>query len=130
MSLGREQAAEMGRLVVRQYGLNLKGEPVAVSMMYRAQQTAIVAGFRKLHLYVELNEEKGDLTDAELRAALDTRQPPDATRAAARHLIEHPPRERVWVTHGLLIATLCQELEVYQDERFTPKFCEVRELPL
>lgn len=129
MPLGREQAAEMGRLLVRGHGLHLVAEPVAVSMMRRAQETAVIAGFRKLHLYSELNEVKGDLTDIELRTAIDARRPPEATRAAAQNLIEHPPEERIWVAHALLIATLCQELGVYQDERFIPKFCEIRELP-
>lgn len=130
MSEGREQASELSELLVRDFGIELADEPVAVSMMRRAQETAIVAGFRKLHLYPELNEEKGEMTDAETRIALETRRPPEATLTVARLLIEQPPTERIWVTHALLIATICQELGVYQDERFTPKFCEVRELPL
>jgi phosphohistidine phosphatase SixA len=128
MKRGREQASTIGEFISDNYGINLASEPVAVSMMRRTQETAIVAGFRKLSLYPELNEEKGGMTDEETRIALDTRRPPEATIAAARLLLEQPPEEMVWVTHALLIATMCQELGVYQDYRFTPKFTEIREL--
>lgn len=130
MPKGREQAAALGERLIEVYNLDLSSEPVAVSMLRRTQETAIVAGFRWLHLYPELNEEKGGLSDPEVRAALQTRQPPEATIQAARHLIEHPPQEKVWITHALLIAALCRELGVYQDARFTPIFCEERILPI
>lgn len=130
MPQGRDQAAELGEKLANEYGLDVVTEPVAVSMMRRTQETAIVAGFRWLHLYPELNEEKGGSKDEDMRAVLHERRPPAATRKAAQYLIANPPKERVWVTHALLIATLCQELGVYQDARFTPRFCEIRELPL
>jgi hypothetical protein len=130
MPIGREQAAEMGRKLVAEYSIKIASEPVAVSMMRRTQETAIVAGFRKLSLYPELNEEKGGLSDVAIVEALRTRRPPEAARKAARFLLEHPPQEKIWVTHGLLIATLCQELDMYKNERFTPRFCEIRELPI
>ena len=130
MPQGRDQAHELGERLANEYSFDIVTEPVAVSMMRRTQETAIVAGFRILHLYPELNEEKGGMSDAETRQALSERRPPEATVGAARYLIEHPPREKVWVTHALLIATMCQELGIYQSERFTPRFCEIRELPL
>ncbi len=130
MPQGKEQATDLGGRLASEYGFDVINEPVAVSMMRRTQETAIVAGFRWLHIYPELDEEKGGMTDEGTREALTTRRPPAATREAAQYLIATPPKERVWVTHALLIATLCQELGVYQDERFTPKFCEIRELPL
>lgn len=130
MPAGREQAVALGERLVKEYDIDLANEPVAVSTMRRTQETAIVAGFRELNLYPELNEEKGSMTDSETKDALTAKRSPIAAITAARLLIEHPPAEKVWVTHALLIATICQELGVYQDERFTPKFCEVRELPL
>lgn len=130
MPKGRRQASELGGILAVKYGIELASEPVAVSMMRRTHETAIAAGFRKLSLYPELNEEKGGLPDAEIVHALETRRPPAATIAAARNIIENPPAEKVWIAHALLIATICQELGVYQNERFTPKFCELRELPL
>ncbi len=130
MPAGKEQAAELGRKLVAEYSIQIATEPVAVSMMRRTQETAIAAGFRKLAIYPELNEEKGGYSDVDIAEALRTRQPPEATKKAARFLIEHPPQEKIWVTHALLIATLCLELDIYKDERFTPRFCEIRELPI
>ena len=130
MPKGRDQATLLGANLETTYGVDLFYEPVAVSMMRRSQETAIVAGFRKLSLYPALNEEKSGMSDDETRVALETKNPPDATRIAARLLIEHPPEEMVWVTHALLIATLCQELDVYVGDRYTPKFCEIRELDI
>ena len=130
MPAGREQAIKLGGRLVDMLNIQLINEPVAVSTMRRSQETALLAGFRQLTAYPELNEEKGGLSDAEIAEALKMRQPPEATRNAARQLIQNPPIERIWVTHALLIAALCQELGVYQDERFTPKFCEIRELPI
>jgi hypothetical protein len=130
MEDGEVQAAAMGVLLHDTFGIDFANEPVAVSMMRRTQETAIVAGFRKLSIYPELNEEKGGLSDSEIRIALDSKQPPEATKKAARLLIENPPSEIVWVTHALLIATICQELGAYTNERFTPRFCEIRELPI
>jgi broad specificity phosphatase PhoE len=130
MPIGREQATTLGRKLVAEYSIKLASEPVAASAMRRAQETAILAGFQRLSIYPELNEEKGGFSDADIVEALKTRRPPEATRKAARYLIEHPPQEKIWVTHALLIATLCQELDAYKSERFTPRFCEIRELPI
>jgi len=130
MPQGREQAAELGRLLVIEHGIDINNETVAVSMMRRSQETAIVADFRWLHIYPELNEEKGGMTDDETRESLLSKRPPEATIKAARFLIENPPKEKVWVAHALLIATICQELGVYTNERFVPRFAELRELPI
>jgi phosphohistidine phosphatase SixA len=130
MQIGKDQAIKLGKKLVDTYGLEIMSEPVAVSTMRRAQETAIVAGFSTLTVYPELNEEKGGLSDTAIAETLRLRIPPEATRKAARFLLEHPPEEKVWITHALLIATLCQELGIYTDERFTPKFCEIRELPI
>jgi len=130
MPAGRDGAVILGRQLVAEFGIQVSSEPVAVSMMRRSQETAIVAGFRKLHLYPELNEVKGGLSDSEISAALAQKRPPQATHDAARYLLEHPPEEGIWVTHALLIASLCQQLGVYQSARFIPKFGEVRRLQI
>jgi broad specificity phosphatase PhoE len=83
MPLGREQAAAKGELLIAEYGMQIPEQSVAVSMMRRSQETAIVAGFRKLCLYPELNEEKGGLDDTDVRNALLTRRPPEATIKAS-----------------------------------------------
>lgn len=130
MPLGEQQAIELGKRLTNDYSFDVTTEPVAVSMIRRTQETAIVAGFRRLHIYPELNEEKGGLSDIDVRVALDERRPPEATRRAAQLLIDHPPKEKIWIASAFLIATICQELGVYQSTRFTPRFCEIRELPL
>lgn len=130
MPQGREAAPEIGERLEREYGFVIADQVVATSMMRRTQETAIAAGFRWLHVYPELNEEKGGLPDNEIREALTARTPPEATVQAAHALIENPPQEPIWFAHGLLIATLCQELEVHQDQRFVPRFGEIRELPI
>lgn len=127
---GREQATDLGRLLVVKYGIELNTEPVAVSMLRRTQETAIVAGFRHLSLYPELNEEKGGLTDEEVRAALLARYSPPATVDAVRKIIEDPPKEDVIIMHAYLIAAMGDVLGLYTDERFTPRFGEVREFPI
>ncbi|HUD06867.1 MAG TPA: phosphoglycerate mutase family protein [Candidatus Saccharimonadales bacterium] len=132
MPKGREQSSELGGLLAVRFGIDVATEPVAVTMMRRTQETAIIAGFRRLSIYPELNEEKGGLSDEQVREALAARRPPEATINAAKSIIEKPPIEKIWITHAFLIAAICQELGVYTDEseRFTPRFCEVRELPL
>lgn len=130
MPLGREQAARMGGLIVAQYGFDPSATPVAASELRRSQETAEIAGFIDLHIYPALNEEKGELGDLEVRQAITSRKSPEATVSAARYLIEHPPKEEIWITHAYLVATICQELGVYTNARFIPKFGELRELPL
>ena len=130
MPLGRLQAVKLGETFVYKYGIDVSNESVAVSEARRTQETATVASFRKLHVYSALNEEKGGLSDHEIRTAINERRPPDAARRAARLLIENPPQERMWVFHALLSAAVCQELGVYQDAKFILGFCEIRELPI
>jgi broad specificity phosphatase PhoE len=130
MEAGRIQAISVGNQLEEDFGIDRETDIVAVSTMLRTQETAVVAGFHKISIYPLLNEEKGNLADEEVRAAIDTKRPPELTRKAARFLIENKLPEKVWISHGLLIATICQELGVYTNERFTPRFGEIRELPL
>ena len=130
MHAGVEQATQLGEFLTEKFGIVVQDEPVAVSEMLRTQETAIFAGFRILTIYPELNEEKGGLSDAAVRKALNTRHSPEAVIRAARLIIENPPTENVLITHAFVIATICKELGVYGSLRFHPKFCEVRELPL
>lgn len=129
-SQGIEQAEDLGLLFQSEFGINVAEEAVAVSAMKRSQETATNAGFVDLTIYSELDEVKGSLTGEEIRAAIGNKMPPEATRLAARRIIENPPEQRVWVSHGLLISAICFELGIYEENRFIPKFCEVRELPL
>lgn len=102
---------------------------VAVSSMLRTQETACSAGFIRQVSYPVLDEVRlADL--AETRRAIDAERVPDAALAAAALVLEDPPAQRVWFTHGLLIAALCATLGVPPGARFIPRFCEIRELPL
>ncbi len=130
MPEGWEQSAKMGRVLEDNYGIDVTTEPVAVSTLLRTQETAIGAGFENLIVYSCLDEEKGTMNDIETRWALDHRLSPEATIKAARYIIANTPEERVIITHAYIIATICQQLGLYTDAKFTPKFCEIRELPL
>lgn len=130
MADGWEQAVIMGQRLNSDFGVDTSTESVAVSTLLRTQETAIGAGFRNLVIYPCLDEEKGGMTDSETRWALDHRLSPEATIKAARFIIANPPEERVVITHAYIIATICNELGLYLDKKFTPKFCEIRELPL
>ncbi|MEV6768734.1 phosphoglycerate mutase family protein [Nocardia sp. NPDC051030] len=128
MVLGHQQARAVGVRLRDRYGLAPDIE-VAVSTMLRTQQTARSAGFIRQTVHPALDEVR--LTDlAETRRAIDAEELPEAARAAAARVLERPPAQRVWFTHGLLIAALCAALDLPSASRFIPRFCEIRELPL
>ena len=130
MEHGREQARLLGKTLAESFGIIPDGKQVATSEMARTQETAREAGFQHLSTYAILNEVSHGMELTDLRAALDKRQLPPAAIEAAEAILETPPSEDVWFTHGLVIASLCQVLGAAQDERFIPRFCEVRELPI
>jgi hypothetical protein len=55
--------------------------------------------------------------------------PAEAIKVAEK-LLANPPRERIWVTHGLVIAALLQELGKLEPDTFIPGFCEIIEIEL
>lgn len=130
MPKGRLRAPAIGQQLVSDYGVILNEEVVATSMMRRTQETAVAAGFRWLHLYECLNEEKGGLSNSEILHAISDRNPPTMTQQVVDAILHNPPAERIWFTHGLIIATLCQKLGVHQEKRFIPRFGEIRELEI
>jgi broad specificity phosphatase PhoE len=127
---GRAQAKNLGQCFTRICGIDLTAIPVAVSELLRSEETAIEAGFRVRITNPLLNEVASGLREEEYKHAKETRTLPEAAREAAVRLLESPPAESVWIAHGLLIAGLCDVLQVAQDRSFIPKFCEIRELPL
>jgi hypothetical protein len=127
---GRAQAKDLGRCLAELYGVDLAETPVAASELFRAPETAIEAGFRKIVINPLLNEVASGLTDAEYKEAKEARELPQSAREAAMRVLDSPPPEGIWIAHGLLIAGLCDVLQVAQDQRFIPKFCEIRELPI
>lgn len=131
MERGIEQARQLGVHLTENFGVYVRPLfPVATSGMLRTQQTAREAGFALLNTYANLNEVDHGIELTELRLMLDRQVLPDTALRAAEALISDPPQESIWFTHGLVIASLSQILGVAQDQRFIPRFCEVRELPI
>jgi hypothetical protein len=130
MELGREQARNLNIVLSIEYGIDVIDTPVATSELRRAQETAERAGFRKMLIYPALNEVAHGIALQGLREMLDQKQLPGVALEAARVILEEPPAQRIWVTHGLIIAGLCQMLDVAREARFIPRFCEIRELPI
>lgn len=104
---------------------------VAVSSMLRTQQTASAMGLHRQIIYPELREVPHGIEPLRLRTMLDAGELPDTALQTAERILENPPREEIWFTHGLVIAGLCKVLGVsHGDWRLIPRFCEIRELPL
>ncbi|MCA9308779.1 histidine phosphatase family protein [Candidatus Saccharibacteria bacterium] len=102
---------------------------VATSELLRTQETAHEAGFTNIARYAILNELTTELSLKELTATLEHKIVPHAGIHRAEEILSNPPSEIVWFTHGLVIASLCEVLGVSQD-RFIPRFCEIRELDI
>lgn len=130
MQMGIGQARQMGTVLERDYGIDVSETPVAVSELRRSQETAFFAGFKRLVVYTSLNEIDHGLNLPDLRAMLDAGQLPAMANEGAAAILEDPPVEPVWITHGLVIAGLCAVTGIDQGSRLIPRFCEIRELPL
>ena len=131
MPEGRVIAQGMGTEFEVVYGIIPVTTPAAVSKMLRSRETALEAGFVDLTEYEVLNEVDTKLPHPELRAMIANRQHTEIALKTAHLILENQPEEQVWVTHGLVIASLCEVLGIAsQFEHFVPKFCEIRELPI
>ncbi|HWB38771.1 MAG TPA: phosphoglycerate mutase family protein [Candidatus Saccharimonadales bacterium] len=96
-------------------GIDLAHEPTAVSPMLRTRQTAELAGLRNLRIEPLISEVNSGLDVQTVDAMLSRREVPEQVLAAAKMVLENPPTERIWVTHGFLIAGLCGALEQVQE---------------
>lgn len=125
---GLKQAQTMHRKLL-ELGIDIENEPAAVSALIRTQQTAEAAGFKNLVIYHVLDEVKTDdphMTQALIKSG---GLPPEA-RIAAKKILDQPPKEKIWVTHGQIIVALLQELNLTDPAKFMPDFCEVRIIEL
>lgn len=125
---GIQQATAL-RAALRKHGIDLAKEPVAVSELLRAQQTAQFAGLKNIAVNPALNEVNPpdpQKTTEELKRGILA---PEAI-AAARKVLANPPKEKIWVTHGLLIAAILSELKLADAHDWMPGFCEIREIEL
>ena len=130
MAQGWEMAHDAGVFLRAHYNIEPAREVVATSTMLRTQQTALGAGCRpeRIITYACLDEVSDQRERAELRVMIDTGVvPPEAIEAAIR-VLDAPPAEDIWFTHGLVIAGLSKVLGQHQDKRMIPRFCEVRQL--
>jgi hypothetical protein len=130
MEQGVEQAKHLRQYLFDSRGITTSDTRVATSTLERTQQTAREAGFTEIATYKALDEVEHGLELTELRAMLGRKELPDAALKAAELILGNPPTEGVWVSHGLVIAGLCQVIGANEDMRFIPRFCEIREIPI
>jgi hypothetical protein len=134
LPLGRQQSMAGGEKLRAEYNFDTTNNWVATSRMRRSQDSAISAGCMNLVFYGALNEATEGLSIDELlqiKPALAKRHVPSCAINRATQLLESPPQEGLWITHGLIIVGLCEVLGVRNPEwRFLPNFGEIRELPI
>ena len=124
-------ARGLGETLHTDFGINLTTDAVATSTFIRTKETAKEAGFIICNEYAVLDEVKHGLTVEEFHRMKETRILPLHVMNAAEQTLENPPEEKIWISHGLRVAAICQILGVYQDEeRLFQRFCEVRILPI
>jgi broad specificity phosphatase PhoE len=126
--LGISQAKNL-RKRLHAYGFDLATEPVAASELLRTAQTAQHAGLQIITIYAALNEVKTPNPQHTQLLIEKKILPPEAIEAA-KNLLANPPKERVWVTHGLVIAAIMHELGKLNPDVFIPGFCEIVEIDL
>jgi bisphosphoglycerate-dependent phosphoglycerate mutase len=127
-----QEGIEQSKLLaeeLKSLGINVNDEPVCVSELIRTRQTAEVAGFKNIHINPILNEVNTDNPELTLELVAKSKLPEKAI-GAAKAIIANPPAEKIWVTHGLVIAALLFELGVSDPNKFVPDFCEIREIEL
>lgn len=136
MPEGIEQARVIRTTLLSRFAIKAHDEPVATSTLHRTQQTAREAGFLLQQPYEQLDEiepEEIGLERAEIRTMIDSRCLNDATLEVAANTLQHPPKERLWFTHGLLIAGICKVLDQHQDRedgRIVPRFGDAWKIEL
>jgi broad specificity phosphatase PhoE len=110
-------------------GINAEAEPVAVSQLLRAKQTAEYAGFKNISVNKLLNEINTGNPEKTLQLVAQGKLPKEAIDAATA-ILANPPIEKIWITHGLVIAALYVEMGQTNPQRFIPNYCEIREMHL
>lgn len=112
------------------HNVDLENEPVAISELIRTRQTAEHAGLKNLSEYAMLNEVDSGLSPEELDAIIENKQVPKKAIAAAQKLLTNPPKESIWVTHGMLIAAMARELRIPPNELFVPDMATITALQI
>lgn len=125
---GINQCFNLGVVLIAM-GVDRKDEAVAVSEKIRTQQTARHVGFIWTEIYPILNEVSTNIPPLDLLVQLHKGQLPFEAIARAESILDDPPEERIWITHGLVIAGLREVLGM-RSEPLVPGFCEVEEMTI
>ena len=129
MPEGWAHARHAGKVLVSNYHFNPVTTHVATSHMRRTQQTALGAGFapENMTAYSLLDEVTSGLSFDQIANAILLEIPPPSAIAQVEALLDNPPEEPIWFTHGLVIASICY-IRGITTTRFIPRFGEVRKI--
>lgn len=131
MEAGWDHARQAGNILISKYGFDLETTRVATSHMRRTQQTAEGAGINTKNMiaYSLLDEVTSCLSLEEIAYAIQNKIPPQSAINQVETLLQNPPDEPIWFTHGFVIATICYVRGI-PTTRFIPKFGEVRKIQI
>lgn len=111
------------------FGIDPASHNVAVSELARTCQTAEVAGFKHIVVNEILNEINTPNPSLTLQLVAKNEVPKQAIEAA-KAIIMNPPKQQIWVTHGLVIIALQYVLGIASKDNFEPEYCEIREIEI
>lgn len=127
-NLGETQASSLHQ-IIKDLHIDFD-QTVATSELIRTQQTAKLAGFKNLHIYPELNEIEHGLEKDEIEALISKKQLTPASLLAATKLLSNPPKETIWFTHGMLIASIAEKLGISKEQLFIPDMGTITKITL
>ena len=127
---GASQAYSARSVLAAKHSLDPSQVVVASSALRRARETARTIGFKSINSVELLDEIAHTLHPDALEQHLEDRELPPNFISAANTIIKNPPSERVWIADTLVIASLCQVLDIYRNRPLLPDPCEIRELPI
>lgn len=128
-----EQGVQESRklqMLLEELGINVNIEPAATSQKKRAYETAEAAGFKNIKKYQCLNEVARTDSPEVIDAMIAKKEASPVAIAAAQELLKNPPPERIWVTHGQLIAGIAKVLDIPSSELFIPELSSITRLLL
>lgn len=125
---GKQQAEKLHDELIK-LNIDPVTEPVVVSELMRTQQTAELAGFKKIEVNPLLNEVNTMDPKHTLELVAQGKLPEEAI-VAAKAILANPPKQRIWVTHGLVMAGILQVLKMAGIKNLVPKHCEIVEIDI
>ncbi len=113
------EAKEMAHLLrARLHKAGIPTKRIATADSLRARQTAkAIAGVGStITIYTSLNEVPNELPNDKLKQQLMEGEVPEEALTAAELLLSNPPIERLYISHGLLLAGLQAVLAMRRGE--------------